>query len=190
MHCLGVMTNHPRALPSVTAALLIATSSLIGAQSSPALQQFEKNAAAYAQMQRKLKLETPGPKVASKAATITNDVDALAAAIIRARRGAKQGDVVTAEGAEEIRRRMRTLLGKQTTAAFLKELADEPTFKGKPAVHLRYPKGTSMFRMPARVLNALPELPEPLRYRFVGRDLVLRDTDAELIIDFIPDALP
>ena len=33
-------------------------------------------------------------------------------------------------------------------------------------------------------------MPAGLQYRFMNRDLVLIDIDANLIIDFVPDAIP
>ena len=44
--------------------------------------------------------------------------------------------------------------------------------------------------MPPELLAALPRLPPELEYRFIDRDLVLRDIDANLIIDFVPEAIP
>jgi hypothetical protein len=40
------------------------------------------------------------------------------------------------------------------------------------------------------MLWALPELPPDLEYRFIGRDLVLIDVLANLIVDVLHDALP
>ena len=37
--------------------------------------------------------------------------------------------------------------------------------------------------MPPNVLAALPPLPKDIDYRFVGKNLILRDTRANLIID-------
>jgi hypothetical protein len=39
-------------------------------------------------------------------------------------------------------------------------------------------------------LDVLPELPEELEYRFAGRDLVLIDIHAELVVDVLRRALP
>jgi hypothetical protein len=39
------------------------------------------------------------------------------------------------------------------------------------------------------LLLRLPELPEELEYRIVNCDLVLWDVHADLVIDFVPDAL-
>jgi hypothetical protein len=43
--------------------------------------------------------------------------------------------------------------------------------------------------LPAAVTDVLPELPWPLQYRLLCRDLVLLDVDASLIVDVLPDAL-
>jgi hypothetical protein len=43
--------------------------------------------------------------------------------------------------------------------------------------------------MPTAIIQALPEVPWPLQYRFVYRDLVLLDVDAGLVVDILPDAL-
>jgi hypothetical protein len=43
--------------------------------------------------------------------------------------------------------------------------------------------------MPTAIIQALPEVPWPLQYRFVSHDLVLLDVDAGLIVDILPDAL-
>jgi hypothetical protein len=44
--------------------------------------------------------------------------------------------------------------------------------------------------VPSALLLKLPPLPEVVRYRFVGRTLILRDTEANVILDFLPDVVP
>ena len=39
-------------------------------------------------------------------------------------------------------------------------------------------------------LWTLPALPEELQYRFVGRDLILLDVHANLVVDILRDAIP
>jgi hypothetical protein len=39
-------------------------------------------------------------------------------------------------------------------------------------------------------LQELPPLPEELAYRIVGRDLVLVDSKANLVVDLLHEALP
>jgi hypothetical protein len=43
--------------------------------------------------------------------------------------------------------------------------------------------------MPPLLLAELPPLPEEVEYRFVGSDLILRDVQASLIVDFAPRCL-
>jgi hypothetical protein len=43
---------------------------------------------------------------------------------------------------------------------------------------------------PPTILMNLPRLPPELEYRINGRALVLRDTNANLVVDLIPDAIP
>ncbi len=49
-----------------------------------------------------------------------------------------------------------------------------------------YPAGASIPFMPTCLLAALPPLPPDWRNRFVGRDLILWDVHAGLIVDFGP----
>jgi hypothetical protein len=59
-----------------------------------------------------------------------------------------------------------------------------------PAVNTAYPEKAALATVPPLLLNALPRLPEGLEYRFMGNDLILRDTKANLIADFINNAVP
>ncbi len=58
-----------------------------------------------------------------------------------------------------------------------------------PCVNDSYPNGGALTTMPPQLLQMLPRLPLGLEYRFIGRDLILWDPHANLIIDFIPHAL-
>jgi hypothetical protein len=44
--------------------------------------------------------------------------------------------------------------------------------------------------VPPALLLKLPQLPKELDYRFVGRHLILRDATANIIVDYILDAVP
>jgi len=56
-------------------------------------------------------------------------------------------------------------------------------------VHAEYPPGWPLASVPPAILASLPKLPEDLEYRFVGKAMLLLDVHANLIIDFIPDAI-
>jgi len=53
-----------------------------------------------------------------------------------------------------------------------------------------FPDDTPVTTTPPTLMLKLPELPPELAYRFVGRDLALKDSKAGLIVDLIPNAIP
>ena len=124
-------------------------------------------------------------------AEIIKAQETLAARIRAARAGAKQGDIFTAE----IRNRFRQLLAPELKGedgrdakAVLKEDAPAPSsipFK----VNAKYPEGAPLPSVPSNMLLNLPTLPEPLEYRIIGKHLVLLDTGANIIVDYIPNAI-
>jgi hypothetical protein len=45
-------------------------------------------------------------------------------------------------------------------------------------------------RVPPLLLDSLPALPKQLEYDFTGRSLLLRDVDADVVVDYLADVLP
>ncbi len=43
--------------------------------------------------------------------------------------------------------------------------------------------------VPPGLLARLPKLPENLQYRFVGKNLILYDVEAEMVVDYISEAI-
>jgi hypothetical protein len=144
----------------------------------------------YVRLQRRLRTEVPALMVTSEPQRITDASDTLAAAIQRARRTAKKGDIINQTTASVIAERLRTALKGVDIATFVEGINDESKFKGQPRVHMRFPVAAPMATMPAALLELLPTLPVELEYRFVGRHLILRDRDAALVIDYVVDAIP
>jgi len=66
----------------------------------------------------------------------------------------------------------------------------EPLARVPLEINGAYPDHVPLQTMPPSVLSNLPQLPKALEYRIVGRDLVLRDIDANMVVDFLPNALP
>lgn len=123
-------------------------------------------------------------------AEVRRRTDALAMVIQGARRDARQGDLFTPDVARLIRRAILT--GCEGDYAMLLALAREELTAPLPeaSVHGRWPAGAPVPTMLPGVLAALPPLPGNLQYRFMSRALVLLDLDANLILDFIPNAIP
>ena len=53
-----------------------------------------------------------------------------------------------------------------------------------------YPPDVALATVPPKLLAQLPMLPEELEYRLVDRRLLLRDRDANLIVDVLVGAEP
>jgi hypothetical protein len=60
---------------------------------------------------------------------------------------------------------------------------------GAARLHATY-EATVAVIPPLPVLEAVPPLPGVLGYRLIGRDVVLWDEEACLVVDLIADALP
>ena len=122
---------------------------------------------------------------------------ALAQAIRVRRPAARRGDVFDARVVPTLVARVRGELEGPEARPARKVLREgNPSFdpEGYVPVPIRingdYPVRAPVSTVPASVLLVLPPLPETLDYRFVGRDLILRDTEANLIVDYIVGAVP
>lgn len=155
------------------------------------VQQFKERVDHYATLRRAIQSELP-LQVCSEAGELNPAVDELAAAIRMARPDARLGDFFDAGTARLFRDRIEeTLLAHHYHVAdLLNEISSEaPRFDPPLTVN-----GSIDWRfgamMPAAIIGVLPELPEGVQYRFIGRNLVLVDTDTGLILDVLKHALP
>ncbi len=117
---------------------------------------------------------------------------ALGAKVREARSTAKRGDFFTPATEAQFRRLMNPSMkgpdGPENKVA-IKDDAPEP--KDVPFhVNADYPRDESLGTTPPDVLRALPQLPPEIQYRFAGRHLLLYDSKANIIIDFMLNALP
>jgi hypothetical protein len=112
---------------------------------------------------------------------------ALTAKIQAARAGAKQGDIFTPEMRPVFRRLLAPeMKGEEGRDAKVIIKDDAPAPGTVPfKVNAKYPEGQPKPTMPPNLLLNLPPLPEPLEYRVVGQHLLLLDTAADLIVDYI-----
>jgi hypothetical protein len=106
------------------------------------------------------------------------------------RSGAKQGDLFTPEAQVVIKRLLATVFGGADGKELKASIMDESTVNVKLAVNARYPDSVPISTVPPQVLQTLPELTEDLEYRFIGDNLIILDSHAHVIADYIEDALP
>ena len=155
-----------------------------------AIKEFDDAIAQYLALRQALRSEVPGPVKDSTAVQLNSASDALAGAIQRSRAKAQVGAIFSEPVAAAIKRRINELVRTGKLAAVLAGIDDDGAASPAPAVHLRLPSVTQLATMPPSLLAVLPPLPRELEYRIVGRHLVLRDVDASLLLDYIPNAVP
>lgn len=156
------------------------------------LQDFRERVAKYIELREDATEHVPDADVTNDPSKLRAREQALAAAIRARRAGAKHGDIFT----QPIRAHFRELLapelkGKQgrDIKAILQE--DAPAPGAVPIdVNAKYPAGLPVPTAPPQLLLSLPVLPAGLEYRFIGRDLVLLDQPADVILDYIRNAIP
>ena len=154
---------------------------------SPAYGDFSQRVEQYLKLRNTL----PNERTTKSRAQIVDRRHALAEAIRQSRTGAKQGDVFTPEISEQFLRVIRgTLAGARASNVRRTIRQGEPVAGVQLTVNGAYPEHLPMTTVPPTILLRLPQLPEKIAYRIVGHDFVLQDTEARLVIDFIPGALP
>ena len=142
----------------------------------------------YLGLRKKISHEVPPLTVTPKAAEITAASDALARAVQRARPRARQGAFFTPEVASVIRRQLEQVLQSTDREAIVALINEEASTVTRPSIYMRFPAAGVLATTPAVVLQTLPPLPRELEYRFIGTTLVLRDIDAALVLDYVPNA--
>ena len=122
--------------------------------------------------------------------------EALAHAIVSKRDEARQGDIFDEDVQPLFRRLIAEQLKGPDTAAAQKAVVEGNPTRAEDSVPVpvrvngAYPAGAPRSTVPASLLLALPPLPACLHYRFVERDLLLVDSVAQIIVDFLPAATP
>jgi hypothetical protein len=112
-------------------------------------------------------------------------IRALAQRIRAARRRAAQGDVFKSDVSNQFKKALLHEMDASTCATIMDENpGDLPN-----EINGSYPEGLPFSTVPVNILAVLPRLPEDVEYRFLGRQLILLDTRANVIIDRIPDAI-
>lgn len=150
---------------------------------------FKQRIDKYMELHNKLKREVPPLKETKDAAKIEAAQDGLADKIRAARKDAKPGEIFTPEIKDHLRRLMSPET-KGVEGAQTKEALKEDAPKSIPIrVNAKYPEAAALPTMPPNLLAALPKLPEELEYRIINKDLILRDVQANVIVDYIQNAI-
>jgi len=130
------------------------------------------------------------PKPTNNPADIVSRQQEMGNKIRVARAGAKQGEIFTPQIAAYFRQQIAASFagahGKQIRAS----LAHAEPVKMELQINQSYPPNQPLQSTPPTLLLNLPNLPDGLEYRLLDRELVIRDTEGNVVIDYIPNALP
>lgn len=155
-----------------------------------AIENFENQVKDYVKLRNKVRENAPKLSKDATPEQIHAYRTALEDSLRNARKSARRGDLFKPDIMSFIRRTLK----KEFQGRDRKEIRDivfETELQGV-VLRVNYPYADSaeQSEMPATLLVKLPQLPKEVRYRFVGRNMILVDRESNVILDFMPDALP
>lgn len=108
-----------------------------------------------------------------------------------ARARARQGQLFRPDIVNFIRATIKDEFKGQDRQELRKNVLVEAENKAVPLrINYPYPESQEFLEMPPTLLLRLPQLPKQVRYRFVGRNMLLVDRENGLILDYMTNALP
>jgi hypothetical protein len=150
---------------------------------------FKKRVDGYMKLRGEITKKIPEVKETGDPAKIHARETALGAAIAKARVNAKPGDILGADMSVHFKRILAEDW-KSRSPADRKALFNELPKGVKININHPYPTVLPLVSVPPKLLAMLPMLPETLEYRLIDRYFLLRDRDANLVIDSLSDVLP
>ncbi len=153
-----------------------------------AMAHFSERVTAYLALQKKVEGTLPSQKQTNDSSKIGVHVTELANGIRAARVNAKPGDVFNG-AAEQFRQIIQEDAKDRSVRDAFAAMQEVPK-RTPPRVNADYPQTAALATVPPLILKRLQRLPDGLEYRFMGRDLILRDTKANLIVDLLHEAVP
>jgi hypothetical protein len=161
------------------------------AEQARAFKQFTELVRQYVDLRNKVEASLPRLGSKEPQEKIVERQREFAQKIREARPGAKRGDIFAGEIAEEFRHLIRReFRGPKGPNARKTIREGEPLKPFRLRVNDTYPDVLPATSFPPTLLLKLPQLPKEVAYRIVGRALVLQDVEANLIVDFVHEALP
>jgi len=160
-------------------------------QNSVILADFSRRVTEYVKLRKAADAGIPASKQSNSPHEISQREHSVAQKIQRARAQAKQGDIFSPEIADVFRQLIRQSLKAEQGKQIHQSLRHSEPVRGITAqVNRPYPRAVPLQSMPPTLLKNLPELPKSLDYRIINHDLILRDVEANVVLDIIPDAMP
>lgn len=173
-----------------TQSAALAPPAVVSPADKAAIETFEKQVKAYVDLRNKARENAPKLSKDSTPEQIHAYKTALEQSLRGARTGAKRGEFFRPETANFIRRTLKIEFQGKDRQELREKIFETETQGVVLRVNYPYAQNAEFSEMPATLLAKLPQLPKEVRYRFVGRNMLLVDRESNVIIDFMPDALP
>ena len=154
-----------------------------------AIAEFTRAVHAYANLHHTVAAWLPPEEMCADPEEIQRRVGRLAQALSTERAAARAGDVFKPALASLFRRRLADAVRQSRHRGEGLAVHQAPQDMRRLEVNETFPWIVG-HHMPPAILARLTPLPPELEYRFVYRDLVLLDVDANLVVDILEDALP
>jgi hypothetical protein len=155
-----------------------------------ALADFKSRVDKYLALKKQASGDAPALKETDDPAKIKAAQAGLGNAIRERRAAAKQGDIFTPEIARGFRQLLTPTVKGEDGQDAKKVMKDDAPATVPLKVNADYPEEKTLPTVPAKMLLNLPELPKGIEYRIVNKTLILRDVDANIIVDFMTNAMP
>ena len=202
---LGFMLKRSRAM-LVAAFVVVAAScgptlppTTAPAQPDPTFDPFRKALQAYIDQTQPFRKQAaqaqesaPGKASTTPAATQalrTRQNDLADALRTKLRANAPQGQLFVATIADAIRHQIAAVFDSPKRELLLDDMAEQLTTPAK-STSPKINEKLEAPRVPPRLAEILPPLPKQLEYDFTDSTLVLRDIDADVVVDYLPNAFP
>jgi hypothetical protein len=178
----------------VMVATLTAPRALLAIQATPdnrGLKEFSDRVEAYEKLREKAEKSLPKFKKKSKQEVIAAQQQALVTKIRELRSTARRGDIFTPSATEAIAQTIKGVLAGPDAHRVQNTIQTGEPLRGfEVQVNQRYPDSLPFTTVPPTLLRKLPRLPDEVAYRILGSALLLVDRKANLIVDFMPNAIP
>lgn len=163
----------------------------VSAADKETIKRYEDRVKEYVSLRSSLKAKAPKLSKDSTPEQIQTAETALVALLRTSRASAKPGDILTPDIAQYIRTTLKREFKPEEKKEIRKVVLEKETnIPVTLKVNYPYPDPKEFVEMPATLLLKLPTLPKELKYRYVNRNLLLVDSDNNMIVDYMIDALP
>ncbi len=165
-------------------AALLATGVVVAGRLDSAEAAFQRRVEEYQKLRGAVRTRTPELPEEAEPEQISAFKQSLRRQLIERRAWAQPGHFFAPELIESWRAKIGSLMQGPDGPGVWELMRDGHGIEFEPRVNVPYPAEWPLPTTPPHLLELLPDLPEPLEFRFTGRRLLLVDAEAELILDY------